>query len=118
MGKRNIEGRIYDGQRLIERLSRDSFVDTDENLSKFKEEQINWSEKVISILGRMFSDKSLANEFQSVSRILFDENDSYLEEKNRLINTINQQIRWLTTLAERINEFPQSHNTPVVSRGR
>lgn len=111
-----VERWIYEGQLRSENLSAGDY--TYEKLSNIKEEHTEWSEEVISILGRMFSDKSKANEFQHISVISSDENDSHLDERNRLVSTINEQARWLTSLAESINEFPQAHNTPIGSLGR
>ncbi len=111
MATRRIKSRMYEGQRLSERLTHD-------NLSQLKGQHIEWSQNVVSALGGMFSDKTLANEFQAVGLISFDENDSHFEEKNRLLDTIKQQLKWLASLAERIDEFPQAHNTPVASHGR
>jgi len=79
IAQRRIETHIYEGQRLSERLTYD-------NLPEMKDEYDRWSKNVLSDLSRMFSDKSLANEFQDASVIPFDENDSHVDEKNRLVD--------------------------------
>lgn len=72
--KSDIEGRMYDGQRLVESVTYD-------NPRQVKAGHVEWSERVVSLLSRMFCDKSLANEFQSLGAISFDENDSHLRRE-------------------------------------
>lgn len=111
MAKRRIKSHIYEGEHLTRRL-------TYENLLQTRQRQERWSQNIIGDLGRMFTDKELAHEFRLLSLVASDDNDSHADEMDKLVDVLNRQLEWLGVLAGRIDEFPQAHNTPVVSRLR
>ena len=109
IAQRRIDTHVYEGQRLLEGLTYD-------NLSKTKEAYDRWTGKVAHNLDTWFSDKNLVNEFRERSLIPTDENDSHADQRDRFAQTLRPQLEWLSTLARRIPDFPQAHNTPQVSR--
>lgn len=108
--ERRIGTHIYEGELFLKELTYD-------NLSKAKEAYNRWTGNVADDLDTWFSDKTLASEFSERSVIPSDKNDSHASEKNRFAETLQRQLEWLSSLARRIPDFPQAHNTPVVSRG-
>ncbi len=101
---------MYEGELLLKGL-------TYGNLSKTKETYGGWTASVAHDLRTWFSDKTFVQEFNEGSVIPSDENDSHAEEKDRLAETLGRQLEWLSSLARRIPDFPQAHNTPQPSRG-
>jgi hypothetical protein len=107
---RRIGTYVYEGQSLLDGLTYD-------NLGKSKAAYDRWTSSVAHDLDTWFSDKTLLQEFREGSVIPLDENDSHADEKRRFAETLGRQLEWLSTLARRIPDFPQAHNTPQVLRG-
>jgi len=111
IAERRIDTHVYEGQLLLKGLTYD-------NLSETKKDYDRWTRNVAHDLDTWFSDKSLAEEFREGSLIPSDENHSHAYTKDLFAETLGRQLEWLSTLARRIADFPQAHNTPQVLRGR
>jgi len=111
IAERRIDTHVYEGHSLLNALTYD-------NLSQTKEAYDRWTSSVAHELDTWFSDKILLDEFRDGSLIPSDENDSHADTKDRFAETLARQVEWLSTLARRIPDFPQAHNTPQVLRGR
>ena len=109
IAERRIDTHVYEGQLLLEGLTFDS-------LSKTKEAHDRWTRNVAHDLDTWFSDKTLVDEFREGSLIPSNEDDSHADGKTGLAETLKRQLEWLSSLARRVPDFPQAHNTPQVSR--
>jgi hypothetical protein len=115
IAKRDLNRQIDKAQYLLDSLDEPRATDSYDKILGIREELDTWSRTNHDLLSRLFSGKTLLEEYDALGDLLTDEELSWRDEINQIKEYSARLIDWLRNLVERVDELPQSEKTPYVT---
>ncbi len=103
----NIGNHIDIAKGFLGKLNEPGFFDSYENKVEFGNDLNVWLQDTVSLLGRIFDDTSLVEEYKELNDLSINDDESWTNNKNRLRKNIDERVEWLSNLANRLDELPE-----------